>query len=522
MTATLLALPQLEIPWSRPEHALVVGKDILELLSTSMYVDPMSMYREYVQNSADSVDLARAAGILEADGVVEIKIEAAERKIFIRDNGAGLSKTDFLDQLTALGGSKKRGTGARGFRGVGRLAGLAFAQELIFRSRQHGENTVHELKWNARDVRSMLRSLDPQDLRDIVGNSIEAREIPGRLWPDRFFEIELRGVIRHRDDRLLNEDQVAQYLAQVAPVPFHPDFRFGDQITSLLETHGIAVGAINIEVVGRGKIYRPHRNSTPFGKSTTAFQELTTIHTPGRDAHTAAVTWVLHSDYRGSLPSASLVDGWRFRVGDIQIGNNDLLVSLFPEVRFNSWCVAETHVIDTRILPNGRRDNFEQNSFYIDLLNHLAPHARDIAQRCRAMSVERNVLRQIESQLSQCDQRLRVLRKGALAERSAIKLAKQVERDLNQVQRLSNRSVITPDRQITYHRRIKNLRQALLRSRQRSQDRSALMAFTPVQRSVLTEVFAAIYGTHQNLLSSQTLIDKILTRLNRRLPERSR
>src|SRR6202158_480400 len=136
MTTALVSLPQLEVKWSRPEQPLVVGKDILELLSTSMYIDPMSMYREYIQNSADAVDLAQSAGVLHVPGRVEIRIDQATRSVFIRDNGSGLGKEQFVHQLTALGGSKKRGTRARGFRGVGRLGGLALWQELIFRSRQ--------------------------------------------------------------------------------------------------------------------------------------------------------------------------------------------------------------------------------------------------------------------------------------------------------------------------------------------------------------------------------------------------
>ena len=50
MTTALVSFPQLEIKWARPEQALIIGKDILELLSTSMYVDPMCLYREYIQN----------------------------------------------------------------------------------------------------------------------------------------------------------------------------------------------------------------------------------------------------------------------------------------------------------------------------------------------------------------------------------------------------------------------------------------------------------------------------------------
>ena len=39
--------------------SIVIGKDILELLSHAMYVDPLSVYREYIQNSADSIDEAK-------------------------------------------------------------------------------------------------------------------------------------------------------------------------------------------------------------------------------------------------------------------------------------------------------------------------------------------------------------------------------------------------------------------------------------------------------------------------------
>src|SRR5580693_5368166 len=152
MSSALISLPQIEIKWSRPEQPLLVGKDILELLSTSMYIDPMSMYREYIQNSADAVELAQTAGLLHAAGQVEIRIDPTSRVVVIRDNGAGLGQEQFIHQLTALGGSKKRGTKARGFRGVGRLAGLAFCQELIFRSRQEGEKSVHELRWDSREV----------------------------------------------------------------------------------------------------------------------------------------------------------------------------------------------------------------------------------------------------------------------------------------------------------------------------------------------------------------------------------
>jgi len=518
MSTALVTIPQLEVKWSRPEQPLIVGKDILELLSTSMYVDPMSMYREYIQNSADAIDLVKSAGLFRGPGHVEIRMEQSTRTVFIRDNGSGLGKENFVQQLTALGGSKKRGTSARGFRGVGRLAGLAFCQELIFRSRQDGESTVHELRWDSREVRSLLRSADnSSDLREIVAKTIQTREVPGRNWPERFFEIELRGMVRHRDDRLLNEELVAHYVAQVAPLPFSPDFQFGDQIRSFLETHGVRLGTLNLEIAGRGSIHRPHRNSMTMGKSgETSFQELSTIYTPGRDGGVAAATWILHHDYRGALPSNSLVEGWRLRCGDIQVGDNTPLQSLFPESRFNSWCVAETHVLDPRILPNGRRDHFEQNSFYFDLINHLTPHARDIAQRCRTSSIARNLVRSIEETLNECQQNLRVIEKGAIADSAASRLLAKLKGALDNLQRQSSRSGIRADQQLRYQKQIKRLRQRMLRVNVAQRGDAIFANFTTVQRTILTEVFNAIYQSADDLQEAQGLVDKIVSRFNRK------
>jgi molecular chaperone HtpG len=518
MTSALVSLPQLEVKWSRPDQPLVVGKDILELLSTSMYVDSMSMYREYIQNSADAVELAQTAGVLQGRGRAEIRVDQSARTVLIRDNGSGLGKEQFFQQLTALGGSKKRGTRARGFRGVGRLAGLAFCQELIFRSRQEGENTVHELRWDSREVRSLLRSADnSSDLRDIISRTIQTREVAGRSSPSRFFEVELRGMVRHRDDRLLNEEVVTQYLAQVSPVPFSPDFQFADQIRSFLETHGVRLGTIDVEINGRGPVYRPHQNSMAMGKSgETHFQELTTIYTPGRDGDVAAATWILHHDYRGGLPSNSLVEGWRLRCGDIQVGDNSLLQTLFPESRFNGWCVAETHVLDPRILPNGRRDHFEQNAYYFDLINHLAPHARDIAQRCRTSSIARNLVRSIEASLAECQQNLRVIEKGVIDDATASKLTTKLKGTLEHLQRQSSRSGISSDQRVRYQGQIKRLQQRVLRLNAAQRGDAIFVNFTADQRTILTEVFNAIYQSTDDLQRAQRLVDKIVSRLNRK------
>ena len=45
---------------------ITVGKDILELLTSGMYLDPLTIYREYIQNSADSIEKAVSKGLLKS------------------------------------------------------------------------------------------------------------------------------------------------------------------------------------------------------------------------------------------------------------------------------------------------------------------------------------------------------------------------------------------------------------------------------------------------------------------------
>src|SRR5260370_41725757 len=121
-----------------------IGKEILELWSSSMYVKPLTMFRESLQNAADGIDEARRTGLLKAGqvGKVDIKVDHENRVICIRDNGTGLGSKEFVSRMLAFGNSRKRGSKARGFRGVGRLAVLGYARDLIFRHRPAGDQNL--------------------------------------------------------------------------------------------------------------------------------------------------------------------------------------------------------------------------------------------------------------------------------------------------------------------------------------------------------------------------------------------
>lgn len=113
-------------------HELVIGKYTLESLTNGMYASPLNLYREYIQNAVDSIDAA-IADKLERNDYFEIAINLDHEKnnLSIFDNGRGLSKKHAISTLIDIGNSSKLRTQNRGFRGIGRLAGLGYCEEAL-------------------------------------------------------------------------------------------------------------------------------------------------------------------------------------------------------------------------------------------------------------------------------------------------------------------------------------------------------------------------------------------------------
>ena len=496
---------------------IVIGKDVLELVSSAMYIDPMTVYREYIQNAADAVDAARAAGMLSAGepGQVDISINAETRTVKIRDNGCGVSFQDFGRKLTALGGSAKRGTSTRGFRGVGRLAGLGYAKELIFRSRVPPESDVSQLCWDCRHLKATLREAsDDTEVADLIRKLTTLERVEFDDAPARFFEVEMRGIIRLRNDGLMSPAAISEYLSQVAPVPFSPEFSFGEELTRTLSRH-VDLGDLDIRINNADEpIYRPHRDSFSFDrKQCVNFDSLDLIEIPGIDGNIAAAGWVLQHEYEGAVPTETLVKGLRMRAGNIQVGDRVLLEELFPEPRFNGWSVGEVHVIDRRIVPNGRRDHFEQNAHFHNLVNHLTPTVRDIARRCRTSSVRRKWNRDFEILTQSVAETASIIAQGSISRREQERLALSAEQTLLRMSKIADMDLLS-DSATELVKRINATRQLLSEAmNDEAMVSSPLMRLPKAKRKTYENFFELVYECSVNRIVAKALIDRILLRI---------
>jgi Histidine kinase-, DNA gyrase B-, and HSP90-like ATPase len=516
MTTELVQLAKREFPWRPLSEKLIVGKDILELLSSSMYVDPLSIYREYVQNSADAIEDARVQGLLQSVGRIDVDIDAVARTVTITDNGAGIRYEEFVERLTAFGASTKRGRGMRGFRGVGRLAGIGYCQELVFRSRAEGDPRASELRWDCRKLKELLRSADPSlDLSAAVAQVVSVRQTTARTLPHRFFAVELRGIVRHRNDQLLSPVAVAEYLSQVAPVPLHPEFPFRDIVLSHLQDK-VRLGEVHIFINGNSEpLSRPHAAGIQLrGGITDRYTEVQLLTLPAHDGDTAALGWVAHHGYAGALPAGSPARGLRVRSGNIQIGGDRLFEEIFPEPRFNSWAVGEVHVIDDRIIPNGRRDHFEQNVHFHNLVTHLAPAAREIAKRCRTSSVHRKWIRDFELREQGMRDRLGILKQGAIGRTERQRLAEGIRESLVALDRITKREALPVEVAYDLRRRLARLHRDSARLLESAAAPNALAELQASKRRIYQHVLGLIYECSTSQVTAKLLVDKILARIS--------
>lgn len=516
-TAEVISLHKIEVPWRDGLEEVSIGKDVLELLSSSMYVDPMSVYREYLQNAADAIDDARNDGVLgrRDRGKVGVFFDFPNRSLRIRDNGCGIPTPEFVHRITAFGGSKKRGTTARGFRGVGRLAGIGYCQELVFRTRAANDSRVNELRWDCRKIKTVLRATDFKgDLADLVRQVVTWRQVEGRGLPDHFFEVELRGIVRHGNDVLLDPNAIHGYLSQTAPLPFSPSFKMGEKISADIDVH---IGSANLElqIEGIGHVYRPHQNDFKISDSLTdAFSEIEFLRVPALDGTLGAVGWILHHGYKGAIPTITNFRGLRVRVGNIQVGGSNLLEELFAEPRFNAWTVGEIHVLDSKVIPNGRRDHFEQNVHYLNLLNHLSPVAREVSKRCRTSSIHRNWIRQFEQRKGVARGKLALLRQGTGGSTKRSRVFSEAQEAVNGMEKIVAKEALPQEVRRNLAAALGRIQSELTKIKQQKQ-RNALSRMRGPRRKAYEQVIALIYECSQNESVAKTLVDRILARLTK-------
>lgn len=390
-----------------------VGKYTLESLTTGMYSDPKIIYREYIQNSVDALESAVEQELLERQSMrIDIIVDADASYIAVRDNGTGVPSSSAVSTLMNIGSSTKRHSNNRGFRGIGRLGGMSYCGRLVFTTSAQGENVKTVVEFDCTKLRNLLipGANEDMDLATVLSNVTSVRQEDEKR-ERHYFTVELYDVSSFSD--LLNIDSARSYISQVAPLPYKSrQFFYSPDLHRFLNENGYEVEEFPI-FVGESAaelepVYKPNRHRYHSDRNKKKNDEILWLETfrVEVDGELYALGWYGVCNWLGSL-SEHEISGIRVRKGNILIGDNRTLNTVFKEARFNGWTQGELFVVTDKLIPNARRDDFEQNEAYYKLIQALQDGiGAEITKAIREASIQRNdtsakVINEVQKQVNE-------------------------------------------------------------------------------------------------------------------------
>ncbi len=345
-----------------------IGKNVIENLTTAMYEDLRIIYREYIQNSADSIDKAIKQKLITPEKAhIDIDFNPKTKTITVFDNGIGIKSSDFVRKMSRIADSDKNRAEDKGFRGIGRLGGISSCEKLRFSCSAPGEPILSICTWDAKTVREILvdktRNPSAAELVDMV-TIYETRPY---ATEDHFFKVEMLDV-ESTSLELLDEKSVKDYLRAVAPIPYAVGFMWKSEIAEFANEHGFKIDEYQVFVNGdrlfkpyTSKLYEPKNNNSKI-----AYDSLVDVKFEiFKNNSGQAIAWMWYgiSKFEKQIPSINPMRGIRLRKSNIQIGNENTFSShgFYDETRGGLYFVGEVFAIDKDLIPNARRDYFNLN-----------------------------------------------------------------------------------------------------------------------------------------------------------------
>jgi uncharacterized small protein (DUF1192 family) len=359
------------------------GAFILETLTMGMYGESRNALREYVQNSFDSLREAVEDELITASEMrVEVSLDIANGAMIIRDNGSGIRSSVAADVLVSIGMSRKDFRRNAGFRGIGRLAGIVFCDELSFVTKAKGDPTTITVTFDAKMLRELLEPrAEHEDATRTLERCISVTSSETDALDDHFFEVRLTGF--HQPPKECQSiDSLKAFLSQVSPLPYSVDFKYANDIQAVAKKHSSEIEVIHLFVrEGTGEyeeLFKPYRDTYSVKR---VQAPLSGIDYP--ESRTGKWWgWIGQKKVSGAIKDME-TRGIRVRSRNIQIDGNDIMKEIFSNsyddkssrlsyARFAEYYVGEIFMAPGSVVPNARRDGFEEDANWIAIRRELS------------------------------------------------------------------------------------------------------------------------------------------------------
>ena len=330
-----------------------IGGELLPILTRGLYRDTLDCLREYIQNAID----AKAN---------EITVSVDPDVVSVSDDGMGMDE-DEARKAMRLGISEKNPLVNIGFRGIGIYSGFNLCDLLEIFTKSTDSDLTYRLVFDFKQIRKELLAEQKQRsqgeepsmyLQRLLEKAIFMEPTRDGIIQSSGTRVIMSGLLPEAYRRVNDWNDVVDYLQNVVPLPFSPEFSHGKAIKEKFDVEDYRVVPLTLKIGARSQsLYRPytdsvfrHRRGHP-----PEFFEL-------RDCkHKFGFAWVCINDARATIKDLG-VRGLLIKKFGFSIGDRRYLESYFGRTVYSRRITGEIIIKNPDLIPNAARSDFEHNT----------------------------------------------------------------------------------------------------------------------------------------------------------------
>jgi Histidine kinase-, DNA gyrase B-, and HSP90-like ATPase len=362
-----------------PEQEELVYAAAVVILSNELYPRKLEVVREYIQNASDAIDsFARIADILGDTSAPQIKISIQGRSLLLWDNGIGMDAEE-IAKLRRIAYSEKRQGEEAGYKGIGRLAGIAVASKLLISSTSYGDPKLHKFEFRAREFQDDISTKKREGLQEAATLVINRHTTISHFDVDpeeHYTLVELRDIDEAYAE-LLDPARLRDFIGEIAPVDFAPEFKHAHRISTNLfkNVPDYSPKAVWLTTAAgeRIQVYKPYIDSMMLSDP-----EFIDIVDPD-DGRMIAYCWCTTRGKEmlggirpagnkfvvpgGSPEERKRLAGLVYKLFGFSIGDRNLPLRTLWKKDYTRplWFTGEIHIVDKKIKPTTDRSDFIDN-----------------------------------------------------------------------------------------------------------------------------------------------------------------
>jgi molecular chaperone HtpG len=274
---------------------------------------------------------------------------------------------------------------------------LAYCTELKFVSSARGEEKASIIIWDAIKMRRMLEDRKKWSADEVLSETVKPDSVPEDV-DKHYFTIYLLGI-KEEDNESMDIDFIRDYLSFEAPVPYTSAFMFSDEISKYAKSQGFIIDEYPI-YVNNEQIFKEYNSIIrASGKRHDSIRNVAFKEFYDENEHLIAWMWFGISSLNGQIKPENVQRGLRLRKGNIQVGSAQALreQGLFPDGRANEYFIGEVFAVHPDLIPNARRDYFNENPIRVKFEAKLKEFFKYLWKLCNVASDNRSDYKAIQA-----------------------------------------------------------------------------------------------------------------------------